>query len=94
MCLDVLKWERITYILPGDEVFFFFPTCAHSFFSTPLAVGEWSMTDIHSHETNPKQLTQWSAPIRRELTVPYHGGATWGDFSAGTSLMTHSAVLH
>ena len=62
---------------------FFFPTRAHSFFSTPLAVGEWSMTDIHLHETNPKQLTQWWAPIRRELTVPYHGGATWGDFSAG-----------
>ena len=66
---------------------FFFPTRAHSFFSTPLAVGEWSMTDIHLHETNPKQLTQWWAPIRRELTVPYHGGATWGDFSAGTSLV-------
>ena len=65
---------------------FFFPTRAHSFFSTPLAVGEWSMTDIHSHETNPKQLTQWSAPIRCEITVPFHGGATWGDFSAGTSL--------
>ena len=67
---------------------FFFPTRAHSFFSTPLAVGEWSMTDIHLHETNPKQLTQWWVPIRRELTVPYHGGATWGDFSAGTSLVT------
>ena len=67
---------------------FFFPTRAHSFFSTPLAVGEWSMTDIHLHETNPKQLMQWWAPIRRELTVPYHGGATWGDFSAGTSLQS------
>ena len=65
---------------------FFFPTRAHPFFSTPLAVGEWSMTDIHSHETNPKQLTPWWATIRRELTVPYHGGTTWKDFSAGTSL--------
>ena len=68
---------------------FFFPTRAHSFFSTPLTVGEWSMTDIHSHETNPKQLTQWWAPIRRELMVLYHGGATWGDFSAGTSLVPY-----
>ena len=37
--------------------------------------------DIHSHETNPKQLTEWWAAMRRELTVPYHGGATWEDFN-------------
>ena len=87
VCLDVLKWGAKYMHFTRWRGFFFLPdTRTFLLLNSSRSWGMVQWLIFILHETNPKQLTQWWAPIRRELTVPYHGGATWGDFSAGTSL--------